>query len=122
MDDYDLIEYEDHIYVKFSGKITSEVITHIIDAVMGLDTYAVKNDVYDFREAETYFDLSTLDDVVDGVKKKYPAGATRAKSAFIVDTETNKAIVKLFQEAAKDLPFEIEIFDDVESAVNWVRS
>jgi hypothetical protein len=121
MDTYKIDDRKDYIYVKLMGEVISPTLYSIIVSVIQLISETNKNNIFDFREATVYIELSDLEDIVNHIKMLYPKNTTHSKSAIVVSTETNRAIATLFKEAAKELPFALEVFDNLDSAKDWVR-
>lgn len=91
-----------------------------IGKVRNLPEFSEKNNIWVFREAPirlTYVDLYKLKDFVEEI---YPENVTRNKTAIVVETGIQSALAFFFSQIAEDLPFEIKVFSDFQTAEGWV--
>jgi hypothetical protein len=93
-----------------------------IGKVRNLPEFPEKNDIWVFHDGPiklTYVDLYKLKDFV---KEIYPENVKRSKTAIVVESGLQSAIALFFAQIAKDLPFEIKVFFDFQTAENWITN
>ena len=49
----------------------------------------------------------------------YPPNAPSSKTAIVVSSGLQKAIVEAYQDSRQDLPYHMKMFYDLESAEEW---
>jgi hypothetical protein len=64
-----------------------------------------------------YEDLFKLKDII---KECYPQKASRTKTAIVVETGVQFDMANAFLSIAEELPFQIKVFNDSDSAEKWV--
>ena len=93
-----------------------------IGKVRNLPEFSEKNDIWVFNEAPVklaYVDLYKLKDYIEEI---YPENVNRNKTAIVVASGVQAAIANFFIQIAKDLPFEINVFSDFQTAEDWIRN
>jgi len=88
---------------------------------MSIPEYPDKNCVYDFREAIIEFSGYNIPNLINHIKTLYPKNAKRSKTAIVISSGVQKAIAEIFIDFAKNLPYQLKIFNHLESAENWVK-
>ena len=80
-----------------------------------------KNRIWVFREGPENLSYDYLNKLRDFIKENYPRDATLNKTALVVESGFQSHMAESFQQIAKDLPFEIRVFSDFQSAEDWVK-
>ena len=84
--------------------------------------YLVKNDIWVFHEGPMKLSYGDLYKIRDFIKKHYPKNTTRNKTAIVVETGLQKGLAEVFTDIVEDLPYEMKVFSDIQSAEHWVKS
>lgn len=80
-----------------------------------------KNRVWVFRDGPeniTDLDLKTLRDFIE---ENYPPDAKLNKTAIVIESEFQANMASAFKRLLADLPFDIRIFTDLQTAEQWVE-
>ena len=109
--DYILVEPQENDYW---------VIWETVGRLLKIPEYPDKNAVWVFQDRPLNLDYADLHNLKEFIKKNYPEGATRSKTAIVVTSELHTSLAELFAQIAKDLPYEIRVFSDMQAAEDWV--
>lgn len=79
------------------------------------------NDIWDTRgcRADNLFDGDDVMGVVDYIQTLHFAGYHR-RTALVVDSDESYGVSRMFQTLGEDLPYDIQVFRDMERAREWV--
>jgi hypothetical protein len=80
-----------------------------------------KNSIWVFRDGEeklTFDDVYRLRDII---RYNYPKDVKIDKIAIVAESDFQLKMAESFRQIGDDLPFEIRIFSDFQSAENWVK-
>jgi hypothetical protein len=80
-----------------------------------------KNRIWVFREGPEEFSEEALHKLRDIIKENYPKDHNINKTALVVESEFQSNMAESFSQIAKDLPFKIKVFSDLQAAENWVK-
>jgi hypothetical protein len=80
-----------------------------------------KNDVWVFKDGQMKMLFSDLYNIKDSVEKLYPKDSKAKKTAIVTETGVQNSLATLYSDIGKDLPREIRVFSDLESAINWIK-
>jgi len=79
-----------------------------------------KNRIWVFREGPEDITVEDLQGLKEFVEENYPEHASIRKTAIVIETGFQAHMAATFQRIAADLPYEIRVFTDIESAEEWV--
>ncbi len=54
------------------------------------------------------------------VAQRYPAQATRTRTAIVADSGLTRAMAGLWRDAVRTLPVEVGVFEDQAAALRWI--
>ena len=80
-----------------------------------------KNRIWVFREGPENFSYDDLHKLRDIIKENYPNDHKINKTAIVIESEFQSSMAESFRQVAKDLPFEIRIFSDIQAAEDWAK-
>ena len=80
-----------------------------------------KNRIWVFREGPENFSYDDLHKLRDIIRENYPNDHKINKTAIVIESEFQSSMAESFKQVAKDLPFEIRIFSDIQAAEDWVK-
>ena len=86
-----------------------------------VDEIPEKNRIWAFREGPEKFSNDDLYKLRDIIKENYPNDHKIDKTAIVIESEFQSNMAESFRQVAKDLPFEIRIFSDIQAAEDWVK-
>ncbi len=86
-----------------------------------VDEIPEKNRIWLFREGPEKFSCEDLYKLRDIIKENYPKGHKIDKTAIVIESEFQSRMAESFRQIAKDFPFEIRVFSDLQAAEDWVR-
>ncbi|MHA1940781.1 MAG: hypothetical protein ACW97P_03545 [Candidatus Hodarchaeales archaeon] len=90
--------------------------------ILIMPEYLVNNDIWVFHEGPIRLSYGDLYKIRDFIKKHYPENSTRNKTAIVVEKGFQKGLAEVFANIVEDLPFEMKVFSDIQSAELWVKS
>jgi hypothetical protein len=91
-----------------------------IGRLIKMPEYQDKNDIWVFHEGPIDIVYDDLYKLRDFIEKNYPENATRSKTAMVVALGLHASLAESFALIAKDLPYEIKVFFDLQSAEDWI--
>ena len=109
--DYILVEPQENEYWE---------IWEAIGRLLKMPEYPDKNDIWIFHEGPLDLVYDDLYKLRDFIKENYPQNTTRSKTALVVESGLQKAMAESFAQIAIDLPYEIKVFSDIQSAEDWI--
>ena len=59
--------------------------------------------------------------IKDWASKLYPKDSKGTKTAIVAETGVQKSLAALYSNIGKELPREIKVFSDLESAKDWIK-
>ena len=80
-----------------------------------------KNGIWVLREGPEKFSFDDLYKLRNIIKENYPKDVKIDKTAIVVKSGFQSNMAESFRQIAKDLPFEIKVFSDFQTAENWVK-
>jgi len=123
---YAITDHHRYVMVSFAPatRITKDLAKEILAREIELLRGTGKNDLWDVRGCPIDPDINfeSLREIVLFLRKNEARKATSGKTALLVDTAFAFGIVRTFQSIAevKDLGYEIEVFQDEDSALAWL--
>ena len=117
---FSIKETSEFIEVAIEGNVTRDLLKLALKEVMSHPNYPHKNAIYDYRKATIGLSGFEFPEIVKYVELLYPQQTTRTKTAIIVSSGLQIGIMEAYKDIGKNLPFEIEIFWDIETAEKWV--
>lgn len=118
---YHISTSENYLLVKFEEDFDYYTIQTIIHHETMLAEYERMNDVWLIGKCHALITLDELESMATAFKCMCPRGATREKTAIVVEPGLTEAIVELWiKEVAKKVPFELRIFHTLEEAEEWL--
>ena len=109
--DYILVEPKENDYLE---------IWEAVCRLIKMPEYPDKNVIWLFREGPVKLAYDDLYNFKEFIEKNYPESATRTKTAMVVGSGLQAGLAQLFAQIAEDLPYEIKVFSDLQSAEDWI--
>ena len=114
------INYKDFILIESPSGMDYWEIMEGIPQLISMPEFKNKNDIWVFRSGQikmSYADLYTIKNLVEEICPKNSKGT---KTAIVAENGLQQSLCTLYSDIGKDLPREIRIFSDLESAENWI--
>jgi hypothetical protein len=86
-----------------------------------VDEIPERNRIWVFREGPEKFSYDDLHKLRDIIKENYPHDHKINKTAIVVESNFQSSMAESFRQVANDLPFEIRVFSDLQTAEDWVK-
>ena len=112
---------KDYILVEPKGGINYREIRRALARLFYVSGIPEKNGIWVFREGPEKFSNAELYKLRDIIKENYPKDVRINKTAIVVKSESQSKMAEFFRQIAEDLPFEIRVFSDFQSAEDWVK-
>lgn len=113
---------KNYIYVRFAKvPLTIEILLDALNQELLIDNKRFLNNIWNIRNVDSTRDIdftklsrfvNTLND--PGYKK------WQRKTAIVVETEAVFGVSRMYQSLAAVLPFEVEVFDNEDKALEWL--
>jgi len=113
--------YDDYILAEFSEGMDYWEILDGIPKIFSMPEFKVKNDIWIFKNGQMKILFSDLYKIKDSVKKFYPESSTGEKTAIVTETSIQYSIATLYSDMGKDLPRQIKVFANLNSAIDWIK-
>ena len=81
-----------------------------------------KNRLWLFRDGPVNIDDQDLQGLKDFIKENYPPEAKLNKTAIVIESEFQANMAAAFKKLVSDLPFEINVFTDLQTAQGWLEA
>lgn len=112
---------KDYILVAPKEGINYREIRRAIARLFYVSGMPQKNGIWVFRPGEEKFTPDDLYRLRDIIRDNYPKDVKINKIAIVVESGFQSKMAESFRQIGGDLPFEIQIFSDFQSAENWVK-
>ena len=113
---------DDYILFEFSTGMDFWEIMEGIGKMFSMPDFKYKNDIWSFRAGEIKVGFNDLKQIKDLAAEYYPEDSKGTKSAIVAETGLQHSLAIMFSEIGKDLPREIRVFSDLESAEDWITT
>ena len=112
--DYILIEPQENEYWE---------IWEAVGKLIKMPEYLDKNTIWLFSDKPLHIDFSDLYKLKDFIAEHYPQGDKyHNKTAIVAKMGLHLGLAESFAKIANDLPFEIRVFSDLQSAEDWITA
>jgi len=119
---FEIKNLENYILVQANGMVIFFDIIRSIAKLFTMNAYQEKNDIWVFQNGDVNCLFSDLHEIKNFIKENYPKKAIPRKTAVVAKNHRQLELVKDYVPIFKDLPREIKIFADFESASNWITN
>jgi hypothetical protein len=120
---YTIINEATYIKVTFNGGISFSAILEAFLRIAALPGYEHKNRIWIFRQtSEASLTLSTIASVIPIIGELDTPGKTRSKVAIVLQNGIHSAISDLFSDEEKTGSRSIDLFENLDSAIQWVAA
>lgn len=118
---YEIKKYDSHLLVEFLGDFDYPMVQTIIRHETMMKEYPDTNDIWLIGNHHADIRLGELETMVQDFHCLCPTGATRTKTAIVVNEGLTGAILELWVGALlKRVAFDINIFPTLEEAQAWL--
>jgi len=120
--------------IEMSIKLTSNYNYILVELSTGMDYWEImeaisklfsmpasknKNDIWTFRSAQMKMSYADLYEIKDFAIKLCPKDTESTKTAIVAESGIQQCLATLYSDICKDLPREIRVFSDFNSAKEW---
>ncbi|AOS83630.1 hypothetical protein BIU88_05385 [Chlorobaculum limnaeum] len=120
---YTIINEETYIKVTFNGGVSFSAILEAFLRIAALPGYEHKNRIWIFRQNdEASLPLSTISSVIPIIGELDKPGKKKNKVAIVLQNGNHSAITGLFSDEEKTGSRSIDLFENLDSAVQWVAA
>jgi hypothetical protein len=112
---------EDYILIEPKKGTDYSEIHRGVARLFYVDEIPEKNRIWVFREGPENFSYDDLHKLRDIIRENYPNDHKINKTAIVIGSEFQSSMAESFRQVAKDLPFEIRIFSDIQAAEDWAK-
>ena len=120
---YTIINETTYIKVTFNGGVSFSAILEAFLRIAALPGYEHKNRIWIFRQNdEASLSLSTISSVIPIIGELDTPGKRKNKVAIVLQNGMNSAISGLFSNEEKTGSRSIDLFETLDSAVQWVAA
>ncbi len=119
---FDIEDRQKYVYIRFARvPLTIEILRDALEKELLTDNKRFLNNVWDIRDVESTMDID-FDKLSRFVRTLNDPGLKRwqLKTAIVVDTEAVFGVSRMYQSLAADLPFEVQVFDNEDEALEWL--
>ena len=96
-----------------------EVLTGLAKLV-SMPEFQEKNDIWVFNKGHLDILYSDLYKIRDFAEKIYPKNAGSKKTAIVAETGMQRSLAEMYARIEDELPHEIRVFPDLNSAEKWI--
>jgi hypothetical protein len=120
-DMYTISTYENHIQVNFEADFTNQSIKTIIHHETTMPEYSWMNDIWLIGKHRSLIAMDDLESMASDFNCMCPKGASRKKTAVVVEQGLTEAIVLLWIKTLESkVPFELQVFHTLKEAEAWL--
>jgi hypothetical protein len=110
------------IAISFQGKVYPKDMIDLLEDLFQRDEYNPSySTLYDFSGSTAIGYQMDIGPFVKRLRELRKADAVQKKVAIIVKTPNQKFLINLFLKFAPSFNLEIEVFDETDAAVKWVK-
>lgn len=110
----------DYLYVSMRGEMSAAEVHAAVLSAVARDDYFYLNTIYELEMKSVTLGLADLRSLRDKITAAYPAGALRNKTALVSSNELICIVGEIWADVAKDLPYEVQVFQTLEEAEAWI--
>jgi len=120
MGSYDLIISDDFTLITFSGKVGYSEMVNAMKDLFNSPDYKEPIVALDFRNVEGDLSTNELLALINFAKENRGEHLGYGKTAVVISSAVHFGIGRMYQSFGADLPFDIEIFEQLEKAKEWL--
>ncbi len=109
-----------YYYVELTGDKGYADLLGAIYALFRKDDFKDTNSLWNFDKCNVHIEYEQMVYIVNAIKMKYPHGGKRRKTALVSTSGYKRALAEIFSEQAKDLPYDLRIFEKMHAAEQWL--
>jgi len=109
-----------HLVIALRGAITRDAVEAACKAILAHPDYPHRNDIWVFGDLPILLNQGDLFRLVDLVAARYPAEATRERTAIVVRGGFATAVAEMWCSASERLPYQTQVFASLADAEAWV--
>ena len=116
---YIIQRIESNLVLTFREAPSLHELEHAVAELMNREEYPLLNDIWVFGAHAPAIDMTGFDYIEEFVRALYPLTPARTKTAIVVDPGPGRAVMDLWKEHARALPYQTETFHSLEAAAEW---
>ena len=113
---------DDYILAEYSTGMDYWEIMDGISKLFSIPEFKDKNDIWVFRDGQMRMLYTDLHNIKNSVEQLHPKESKANKTAILTETGLQHSLATLYSDIGKDLPREIRVFSDLNSAKDWVTT
>ena len=113
---------DDYILAEYSTGMDYWEIMDGIPKLISMPEFKDKNDIWLFRDGQMKMLYSDLQNIKNSVEQLHPKDSKAKKTAIVTETGLQHSLATLYADIGKNLPREIRVFSDLNSARDWIAS
>lgn len=117
---YHIQKTPDYLILHFSGQVDLGELLAAVKEEMTRADYPDSNDIYALDGAIFAVSQEEFAILLSAVRRLYPSGAKRTKTAFVARSELVQAMANLWAAEAQKLPFQSKSFGSLVEAERWL--
>lgn len=118
----EVIIEENYILIKPPSIINLSNILNCISILFSIPEFQEKNDIWLLSEGHIDILYSDLEKIKNVAETNFPKYAKRGKTAIVVNNDLQYNLAVLYADTGKNLPREIKVFRDLDSAKVWITN
>jgi len=120
---YRIINESEYIAVTFTGSVSFSELLDAFLRITALPGFGEKSRVWVFKgDDETSLSLATISSVMPIIKKLNQKSRKNNKVAIVLQNGLHNAIADLFEGDSRQNAHRVDLFEDVDSAVQWAAA
>ena len=120
---YRIINESEYIAVTFPGSVSFSELLDAFLRLPALPGFGEKGRIWVFTgDDETSLSLATISSVMPIIKKLNQKSSKHNKVAIVLQNGLHNAITDLFEPGSRRGPRRVDLFEDMDSAVQWIAA
>lgn len=120
---YRIINESEYIAVTFTGSVSFSELLDAFLRLTALPGFGDKSRIWVFTgDDETSLSLATISSVMPIVRKLNQKSSKNNKVAIVLQSGLHNVIADLFETDSRRGPRRVDLFEDMDSAVQWIAA
>jgi hypothetical protein len=111
----------DFLEVELSGETSAGEVLGVIRELRLMDPRKEKSDLW-MISPDSIVPVAAFTTIAESIARLCPADIVGKRTAVVVQSRFQKAMLDIYRSEAEFLPFEVGVFDSREQAVEWLGS
>lgn len=120
---YRIINESEYIAITFTGSVRFSELLDAFLHLTALPGFGEKSRIWIFTgDDETSLSLATISSVMPIIRKLNQKSSKNNKVAIVLQNGLHDAITDLFEADSRRGPHRVDLFEDMDSAVQWIAA